>query len=573
MDAWYFQNLSGEISDLCNQRYGNVDPGTQANVFLNGHPYVLQQQWSNATGSCVLAYGNAPPPLANDSFANAVAVGGLPAHFTVSTTAATTEAGEPTVCGTAPIGKTVWYRYTPAANTTLTIKTVGSGFDTVLGVYTGGAVNALTAVACNDDIVQGTQQSQVQFAATAGATYRIQVGGYTGASGDVVLDISASVGNDAFAGAVPVVTLPAHFTADTSLAGTEAGEPATCGTSPIGKTLWYYYTPAVASNVVVRTAGSNFDTVLGVYTGTTVGGLTAVVCNDDSGGAGYYDSVVQFLGAANTTYLIQAGGYGTSAGSLVLDVTGAPAAANDRFGSSQLLAALPAHVTATNTGTQTEGGEPTSLPCGTTVPVGTTLWYTYIPPVTQQVTLQTLGSSFDTVLAVYTGSAVNALTAIVCNDDVGGTRQSQVNFTALGGVPYRIQVGGYAGATGNLVLDGSSVMPAACATNRPSVAVTSTAANGALYVTVAAVNGPGVPGNSLTSLRFGEPRASFNALVDIGGQQGRTGSFQVPIDAGVPAVTFAVRRAEPGPATAYFIVLDACGGWATFAGGGVGAGF
>src|SRR5207237_2919235 len=94
--------------------------------------------------------------------------------------AATKEAGEPSHAGNAG-GHSVWYRWTASANATLTIDTVGSSFDTLLAVYTGSSVNALTAVAANDDIVDQTQpQSRVSFGVTAGTTYQIAVDGWRG---------------------------------------------------------------------------------------------------------------------------------------------------------------------------------------------------------------------------------------------------------------------------------------------------------------------------------------------------------------------------------------------------------
>ena len=59
-------------------------------------------------------------------------------------------------------------------------------------------------------------------------------------------------------------------------------------------------------------------------------------------------------------------------------------------------------------------------------------------------TLSTAGSGFDTVLAVYTGSSVGALTAVVKNDDESATvRTSKLTFTATAGVTYRIAIDGY----------------------------------------------------------------------------------------------------------------------------------
>ena len=53
LNAWYDTDLSGEIGDKCAY---NVGPGgytsTTPNVFLNGHPYRPQREWSNIAGGC-----------------------------------------------------------------------------------------------------------------------------------------------------------------------------------------------------------------------------------------------------------------------------------------------------------------------------------------------------------------------------------------------------------------------------------------------------------------------------------------------------------------------------------------
>lgn len=70
-----------------------------------------------------------------------------------------------------------------------------------------------------------------------------------------------------------------------------------------------------------------------------------------------------------------------------------------------------------------------------------------------RVTVDTSGAGFDTILAVYTGSAVGSLTRVACNDDVAfGDRGSLVQFTAVPGTTYRTQVGGYNGVSGTFPL-------------------------------------------------------------------------------------------------------------------------
>ena len=61
------------------------------------------------------------------------------------------------------------------------------------------------------------------------------------------------------------------------------------------------------------------------------------------------------------------------------------------------------------------------------------------------------GLSYDTVLAVYTVSAIDALTPVTCNDDAGNL-QSRVTFQGTAGTTYHMQVGGFDGRTANLVL-------------------------------------------------------------------------------------------------------------------------
>jgi FlaG/FlaF family flagellin (archaellin) len=102
----------------------------------------------------------------------------VPFSQTSTTAAATEEGGEP-LTGCAPIGKTVWYRFTPAANMTVTASTQGSTFDTVLVAWRGTALGALTQVGCDDDgIATGGASRITGLALTAGQTYYFQVGGY-----------------------------------------------------------------------------------------------------------------------------------------------------------------------------------------------------------------------------------------------------------------------------------------------------------------------------------------------------------------------------------------------------------
>ncbi len=133
----------------------------------------------------------APPP--NDNFANAVTLNGTTSSVNGTNVGATKEAGEPNHAGNVG-GKSVWYKFTAPGSGTASLDTFGSGFDTLLGVYTGSSVSALTERASNDDLSYPLiLESAVIMNVTSGVTYYVAVDGYNSASGPVTLswDFSA----------------------------------------------------------------------------------------------------------------------------------------------------------------------------------------------------------------------------------------------------------------------------------------------------------------------------------------------------------------------------------------------
>jgi hypothetical protein len=108
-----------------------------------------------------------------------------------------------------------------------------------------------------------------------------------------------------------------------------------------------------------------------------------------------------------------------------------------------------------------------------------------------------------------------------------------------------------------------TVAPVVC-TPRPPVQITTTPTGGSLQVSVTATG----QNNRLLTLQF---TRTTNALVDVGGQTGRTGAFTSSLSGSSASATFAVRRAAAGSATVALTVVDRCGGWTTLVGGGPGA--
>ena len=144
---------------------------------------------AGARPSAYSAYATGSRPLPpNNAFASATAISGPTGSVNGPTEGATKEAGEPEHNDEATAVNSVWWAWTAPYSGMATFDTVGSAFDTVLAVYTGTSVGALTAVASNDDAVG--LASRVSFNATGGTVYRIAVAGYGGASGRAVLNWS-----------------------------------------------------------------------------------------------------------------------------------------------------------------------------------------------------------------------------------------------------------------------------------------------------------------------------------------------------------------------------------------------
>ena len=267
--------------------------------------------------SAILLVGAVPAWAApgNDNLAAATAIAAVPATESGDTTGASLEPGEPQPCGS--IGSTVWYTVTPSQDGTIIFDTFGSTYDTVLAVHQGTSMGSLVLRACNDDSTG--LQSKVTVPVSAGVTYSIQVGGFVGQTGPLTLNLAAfvPVAGDSFSSPHVFGDLPYSFSGATTQATDESAEPHPCG--GIGSTLWFRYDATEPGLVSVTTAGSGYDSVLAVYSGSSLGSLALIDCNDDAGVYPFHaQSMVGFTATPGTSYYIQAGGYAGSRGPLEL---------------------------------------------------------------------------------------------------------------------------------------------------------------------------------------------------------------------------------------------------------------
>lgn len=159
------------------------EAGQSVTAIMNSRISSLDALASDDITGAQNIYGPPGTP-ANDSFASATLIA-LSANNAATlsgyNTNATKQIGEPNHAGDTG-GRSVWWRWTAPAAGPVTLDTRGSYFDTTLGVYTGTAVNSLTAIASNDDLSSSPQPhiqaSSVTFTAVAGTTYFIAVDGF-----------------------------------------------------------------------------------------------------------------------------------------------------------------------------------------------------------------------------------------------------------------------------------------------------------------------------------------------------------------------------------------------------------
>ncbi|HEU4388818.1 MAG TPA: hypothetical protein VFV34_13535 [Blastocatellia bacterium] len=116
--------------------------------------------------------------------------------------------------------------------------------------------------------------------------------------------------NDLCQGARVIASLPFSDSQDISTATSSPDDPPTCANTVGSNTVWYSLTSPADTFYGIDTAGSSFDTVLSVYTGSC-GSLVQMACSDDFGHGAGNNSVVVFQARAGTRYFIEVAAKGT----------------------------------------------------------------------------------------------------------------------------------------------------------------------------------------------------------------------------------------------------------------------
>lgn len=238
---------------------------------------------------------------------------------------------------------------------------------------------------------------------------------------------------------------------DTTFASNDGPAPG-CGTGT-PTDVWFRHTPVCSGDVMVSLCGSAFDTVVAVYEGPACPATTAslVACNDNACGSA---SEVAFSANAGTTYFIQVAGSGgaTGPGSIELtQLTGTPL--NETCGGAFV---YTGGVSDSTSCASAEGIDP-GCNGGAASP---DVWYEYTATQDSLVTVSLAGSSFDTVVGIWSGCPVPGDAPLYCNDNGLGTgTASEITFQAAAGEVFLVQVLGAFGASGLFFLEITEFVP------------------------------------------------------------------------------------------------------------------
>jgi hypothetical protein len=437
-------------NELCNEAEGNSEIGFAATA---GETYWIAVDTKDSEGRFVLELEDGPQ---NDDFASAKELfAGLPTFGSAFTKLASKESGEPDHGGSTG-GHSVWFSWTPLSSGPVAVQTCTfePGFDTTLGVYTGSEVSSLTPVASGDD-GQGRKgcrstDSIAQFTATAGTTYWIAVDGKGGSTGGFQLIAEGVQVNDDFGKAQPLGgSLPTETEGSNRFAGAQLGEPDHPGVEEGGSSVWFKWTAPRSGTVSVDTCDSDFDTLLAVYAGATLGSLSPVQSNDDGSGSCAPGSHLSFEAVADTTYRIAVDGKSGAQGTFGLHLE--ERAENDDFGAATVIPGRPGWYWPGSTMlADKESGEPDHAGD----PGGHSVWFSWTPQKSWMIELDVCAAGFEPTIGVYTGSTVDGLAPVDTADAGSGEcdEGSSVAFTTVPGTTYRFAVDGSGGDRGHFLL-------------------------------------------------------------------------------------------------------------------------
>ncbi|MCA9244475.1 MAG: hypothetical protein KDA32_11000 [Phycisphaerales bacterium] len=461
-------------------------------------------------GILTTAASRAGVPPVNDDCASAIPTA---VNSTIyGSTVGAIDDGNTPACDVSLGGHGVWHSFVGNGRMTrISTCDPNTTFDTKVHVYRGSCA-ALVCVAGNDDsdepnpdcVIPETgsaanRGSTVNICTLNGVTYYVLVSGFGGATGDYALNISTSglcfpPANDTCATA-DTVTCGGAAIALTDFALPD-GDPIPSCAFTVSRGLWYRFT-ATATSAQIDACASDFDTVIGVYSGGCAG-LSEIACSDDDCGLQSL-AIATGLTIGQTYHVLVGGAVPAERGLISMSITCpapngacclpdgtcipnltqtecedqmAGAYAGDNVDciaancpapppNDTCEAATAIAIPATVNGTNALAANDPAPECGS-FPIGAGVWYEVIGTgTTITATTCFTQTNYDTTLQVYCGDC-NELRCVAQNDDptgtppecqlAGATRKARVSWCSELGARYLIRVDGFLGEMGTFRL-------------------------------------------------------------------------------------------------------------------------
>lgn len=367
------------------------------------------------------------------------------------------------------------------ASRTLFAATHGRGVWTIAlnnFAFTGPRIFSLTPTSANAGAAQltltvagtGLTGGTANFARTALATTVVSDSQITAMVPASLLatagsqGITVTTGNPASAtsNSVPFEVLAASPTITNCASSVPAATTASCGT-PVQTTT--------ASPVQLTLTGTNFANSAKTLIDGSSAGISSQTNSATKVTATVPGSLLGPYGSTNDLTVLNAPPGGGRSTALTFQIV-APPPVNDAIANAINITTLSFNDVKDSSGATTAGNDPVpscltqySSAQGNTGghPNGmyNTIWYQFTPIFSANLEVDTVGSSYDTVLSIWTGSP-GSLTSVACNDDInpGIVTQSQISSVALtAGTTYYIMVSSFGPPDPNpIALGGKSVL-------------------------------------------------------------------------------------------------------------------
>jgi hypothetical protein len=246
-----------------------------------------------------------------------------------------------------------------------------------------------------------------------------------------------------------------------------AGSPTLSSLSPSTTPV---QTPTPSTNVPIQVNGTNFSSNAKVLFNGAQNGIATTFKSSTSLTATLPAALLGPFGSTNDISVLDPPPGGGKSQAFAFTVASHPPI-NDNFAAAITISTVSFTDIQDSSGATTQSTDPVP-PCSTqyTSAQGNTgghsngqyhtLWYQFTPTFASNLEVDTIGSSYDTVLSIWTGAPGNFVN-VACNDDIvsGVNIQSQISGLALtAGTTYYIMVSSFGPPDGNsIALGGKSV--------------------------------------------------------------------------------------------------------------------